>query len=272
MKKSIVETTNDIWVFISHSLDDYNQVRRVRDFLEDEGFRPIMFFLKAFEDHPDDEMLKTLLRNEIDSRKRFILCKSRHTDPPKGWVKFEVDYIKGKDAEEFRKHIYQVVDLEQTDEQIKEQIKLFKRNATVYISYSRHDEKLYYFLKKHLEISLDMKVIDIQSSLVFCMDYPKVLKNAIEESLLNGVFIPIITNNSISSPYCYEELKYALSLDPNRVIPFVYTELNHTLPDFSKFQDLIMHRKWIEFCESDMDTPLDILSWHIQHLSNQELF
>ena len=38
---------NKIFVFLSHSHHDYEKVRFVRDLLETEGFRPLMFFLKC---------------------------------------------------------------------------------------------------------------------------------------------------------------------------------------------------------------------------------
>jgi hypothetical protein len=40
---------NKIIVFLSHYHHDYEKVRVVRDLLEKEGFRPLMFFLKCLE-------------------------------------------------------------------------------------------------------------------------------------------------------------------------------------------------------------------------------
>lgn len=50
---------NEIWVFLSHSNLDYDNVRRVRDLLENDGFRPIMFYLKCLEDNKDDTELES---------------------------------------------------------------------------------------------------------------------------------------------------------------------------------------------------------------------
>ena len=44
----------DIWVFLSHSNKDYEKVRIVRNLLEDQHFRPIMFFLCCMEDHKEE--------------------------------------------------------------------------------------------------------------------------------------------------------------------------------------------------------------------------
>lgn len=36
----------EIWIFLSHSYEDYDRVRCVRNMLEDYGMRPIMFFFE----------------------------------------------------------------------------------------------------------------------------------------------------------------------------------------------------------------------------------
>lgn len=67
-----------IFVFLSHSHHDYEKVRVVRDLLENEGFRPLMFFLKCLEKDEYKELTKILIKWEIDNRKRFILCDSEN--------------------------------------------------------------------------------------------------------------------------------------------------------------------------------------------------
>ena len=87
--------TDNTYVFLSHSHHDFDKVCRLRNLLEAEGFKPLIFFLKAFEKPEYEPMLKPILKEEIDQRQRFILCRSensRNSD----WVKFEEDYIKSK--------------------------------------------------------------------------------------------------------------------------------------------------------------------------------
>ena len=93
-KNSVSDVNNKAWVFLSHSTIDYENVRRLRNLLENNGFRPIMFYLRCLEQNHKDDELKSLLIREIDARNRFILCKSKNTNPPHGWVEFEVNYIK----------------------------------------------------------------------------------------------------------------------------------------------------------------------------------
>lgn len=84
---------NEIWVFLSHSHEDYEKVRKIRDLLEDQHMHPLMFFLKCLNDHDE---IDSLIKREIDCRTRFILCDSENARKSK-WVKGEVEYIKSKD-------------------------------------------------------------------------------------------------------------------------------------------------------------------------------
>lgn len=40
-KNSVPAVNNKAWVFLSHSTIDYDNVRRLRNLLEDNGFRPL---------------------------------------------------------------------------------------------------------------------------------------------------------------------------------------------------------------------------------------
>lgn len=60
---------NEIWVFLSHSNKDYKKVRLVRNMLEEQALRPLMFFLHCLN---DDDEIDSLIKREIDSRTRFI--------------------------------------------------------------------------------------------------------------------------------------------------------------------------------------------------------
>ena len=83
---------NEIWVFLSHSNKDYEKVCKVRNMLEQQGYRPLVFFLNCLN---DDDEIDLLIKREIDSRQKFILCNSVNARNSK-WVQKEVDYIKRK--------------------------------------------------------------------------------------------------------------------------------------------------------------------------------
>ena len=108
----------DIWVFLSHSNKDYEKVRIVRNLLEDQHFRPIMFFLCCMEDHKEE--LDELIKKEIDSRTRFILCDSENARNSH-YVRMEVDYIKKK------QRTFQAIDISKPEEEIAKELLNFKK-------------------------------------------------------------------------------------------------------------------------------------------------
>ena len=95
----------EIWVFLSHSNKDYEQVRLLRNMMEEKGLRPLMFFLKCLESDPE---IFELIKREIDVRPRFFLCDSKNAQNSV-WVQREVDYIKSKNRQ------YITVDLNDPD-------------------------------------------------------------------------------------------------------------------------------------------------------------
>lgn len=253
---------NEIWVFLSHSNLDYDNVRRVRDLLENDGFRPIMFYLKCLEDNKDDTELESLLSREIDSRNRFILCKSKHTntDPRPRWVEFEINHIKS------RNRYYQTVDIETTDEDLKKQLASFRKNSTAYISYSRNDQYLYDVVQQSLRTKMDYKVFDAKTDLTggnFADSIFKEIDNAIE----NGVFIPIITENSLASNWCWDEIRYALQHPSSRIIPLVHEGINKSTPNYDRLMFYLGNRQWVLFSTEQIDNALEklssiIMSWN----------
>lgn len=95
------------YFFLSHSSKDIEKVRKIRNLIENENGNPILFYLKCLDgDNPtgkDEEQLKDLISREILARKKFILCKSKNTEPPLSskWIEWEKDEVKKlqRDAE-----------------------------------------------------------------------------------------------------------------------------------------------------------------------------
>lgn len=192
---------NDIWVFLSHSNKDYEKVREIRNLLEEQNFRPLMFFLNCLN---DDEEIDSLIKREIDSRKRFILCDSPNAQSSK-WVQKEVDYIKS------RQRYYYTLNLCEPEEKIAQSILQFAGESTVYISYSRNDEALYEQLKTMLHDDLDLRVFDLKINLTPGCSIEAQIREMIDRSLLNGYVIFVITDNFLKSTFCYKELEYVLN-------------------------------------------------------------
>lgn len=191
---------NDIWVFLSHSNKDYEKVREVRNLLEELDFRPLIFFLNCLN---EDDEIDSLIKREIDSRRRFILCDSPNAQSSK-WVQKEVDYIKSK------QRYYYTLDLSESSEEIAEKVLEFAKESTVYISCSHKDEHYYEQLTTSLYNDLGIRVLDWENAIWSGRSFETQIKEMIDKSLLNGYIIFLITDNFLKSPLCYKELEYVL--------------------------------------------------------------
>ena len=93
-------TGEGAWVFLSHSNKDFEKVREIRNELERQGRKPLMFFLKCLES--GDARLTELLKQEIAARHWFILCDSPNAQASK-WVQEEVAMIQAMEGKVFKK-------------------------------------------------------------------------------------------------------------------------------------------------------------------------
>lgn len=87
------------YIFVSHSQNDLAKVRKVRDYLEERSFEPILFNLKCL---TDDDELSTLVRREIEARSCFLYLDSPNARVS-GRVKAETAY-----AQEMQKRFFTV--------------------------------------------------------------------------------------------------------------------------------------------------------------------
>ena len=215
---------NEIWVFLSHSNKDFERVRILRNLLEDNGFRPIMLYLRSKEDPSKTEELRQLIYDEIDHRNRFIYCKSPNAEASK-WVDEEVKYIKSKDR------IFETVNIELSESKIKEQLDGFRKKSNIFISYQRNDielaKSIAHRLKKY-EFNVWIDFSDLRAGDIFQEEIKKALLNAVN----NGYVITLL-NERIITPHSWTraELKMALQNveHPERsIIPVIQ---DHTLWD-----------------------------------------
>ena len=212
---------DNTYVFLSHSHYDFDKVCRLRNLLEAEGFRPLMFFLKAFENPKFEPMLKPILVEEIDKRELFILCRSENSEKS-DWVKFEEDHIKSK-------HVpYGVIDLnEDIDAQI-DIIKLYRRRTSrkVFISYPRTLSPLVYGLTYALQANWFETWVDYKD-IEPCEEIGKSIASAIDKAAEEGYVLYLIDCDRYGE-WQRRELYYALEKSA-LVIPVIVA--GETLPD-----------------------------------------
>lgn len=209
---------NEIWVFLSHSHEDYEKVRKVRDMLEDQHMRPLMFFLKCLNDHDE---IDSLIKREINCRTRFILCDSENARKS-DWVKEEVEYIKSLDR------IYETIDLDLPIEEIKKVLSEFKRRATLFISYSRDNQNLarsvYDRLSKYDScVFYDMEMLRTGG------DFQETIVSSLNRAANDGFIIALMSERVlIPGNFSRHEIEYALYYDKNHagksILPFTTTK------------------------------------------------
>lgn len=219
-------SNNEIWVFLSHSHEDYEKVRKVRDMLEDQHMRPLMFFLKCLNDHDE---IDSLIKREIDCRTRFILCDSENARKS-DWVKEEVKYIKSQDR------TYETIDLDLPIETIKQKLNEFKRKATLFISYNRENQKLAKMVYDRLS-KFDFLIFVDMDLLRHGDDYLKTVISSLDNAAANGFIIALMNDRVLAAGSgSRHEIKRALNYDRKNgtksIIPFVTTKglvdsLNH---------------------------------------------
>ena len=78
------------YIFLSHSQNDIEKVRRIRDYLEDSSFEPILFNLKCL---TDSDELNDLIKREIEARRWFIYLYSKNSEESSR-VQAEVSYAR----------------------------------------------------------------------------------------------------------------------------------------------------------------------------------
>lgn len=257
----IAMTEKEIWIFLSHSNEDYDKVRKVRNMLEDLNLRPIMFFLKCLN---DDDEIDELIKREIDCRTRFILCDSDNARKS-NWVKREVEYIKSKDKP------YEIIDLSNSDEYILHQLKEVRRRMSLYISYSRKDLSLATQIYERLS-KYDYDVfLDSEHSFMVENSFVDEKDKNILGTVANGYIIPLLTQNGINSCWVNEEIKRARKYDKaqgnnhSSVIPIV---IDAPIPEeYSDLECIIIPENTTDLANSVVDSVLKRLLHHSQILT-----
>lgn len=225
--------TDNTYVFLSHSHYDFDKVCRLRNLLEAEGFKPLMFFLKAFENPKFEPMLKPILKEEIDKRERFILCRSENSRKSE-WVRFEEEYVKSKNIP------YEVIDLDADENVQLEAIQFYRRRVSdlVYISYPRSQRSLARVLSYKLQVE----------GFTTWFDYSSLIDNnfqiqeltSIDKAVEDGYVLYLVDGNRYGE-WQRRELHYALQKSA-LVIPVIVA--GEILPD--EFICELGHIPWLD--------------------------
>ena len=218
------------WIFISHSHQDINKVRLIRNRLEELGLEPLMFYLKCLTDECE---IVELIKREIDERDWFIYADSENARASK-WVKTEREYIEGLTG----KRVF-TIDLEgDIDEQLA-MVDHISRQLKVYVSYAHRDKALAQRVRKKL-LEKDLMVLsdmDMPAGGLWSEQIAGLIRNASHD----GFVVVLVTESSCRSRLVLQEMEMAMRMK-GILIPVIVgdvtltPELNYCLGDTQVFR------------------------------------
>ncbi len=208
------------YVFVSHSHLDIEQVRKIRNFLEDSGMEPILFYLRSM-DCEDKEKLKTLKRlifDEIDAREFFLYVNSKNAQVSE-WVQEELAYIRKTHPDRIT-----VVDLSDERDETEKTLSRMIRGMRIFISSSEHDRVLVNRLSDALTRH-DFRVYDVRDALSIGDAWHESVSHTITDLAGEGFVIAVISRGSNRSHFFREELICALE-NKVPILPIVLDDYN----------------------------------------------
>ena len=193
------------YIFLSHSHDDIEKVRKIRNELEKEGFEPLCFYLKCLN---DDDEIEDLIKREIDAREWFVFVDSENARNSR-WVNLEREYIKRTDSKKII-----TVDLADADS-IREATHKITHNLRIFFSHSHKDYPLAKRITDRLKKKDYLVYFDVDD--LSPNDYTASIKHAITEAAQEGCVLLLLTENAVysSSLWLEREVAYALSIGGN---------------------------------------------------------
>ena len=196
----------EIWIFLSHSSEDFNKVRKIRNYLEEKSYRPLMFYLKCLE---SDEEIYDLITREIDVRTRFILCDSENARCS-DWVKKEMDYISNQNPP----RSFLRIDLSQSEDVIHRELDSYVNQMNLFISCTRKQYDLFNKIRSRLN-KYDLNVLPDIDSFNSGHKFAQEIEQQISHAANNGYFIFLYSKDIINSSFVAQEFKLADKLGAN---------------------------------------------------------
>ena len=196
------------YLFLSHSHNDIEKVRVIRNGLEQEGFEPLCFYLKCLN---DDAEIFQLIKREIDAREWFVYLDSDNAKQSY-WVTQEREYISSTD----RKKIINVnLDDPEAASRV---IRKILHNLRIYVTYAHRDralgDRLIGKLKKK-----DYLVFSDRD--ILCgANWASMIANAILEAAKEGCVVALLTQDALNSVSVQQELIFALESGGN-ILPIL---------------------------------------------------
>jgi len=209
------------WVFLSHASDDYEDVKIVRNYLEENGFSALMFYLKCLEEEDKKDKIKELLEWEINARNIFVLCNSETASKSK-WVKWETSYVKSLSSK-----IFKEIDVEKLKYQkCTELSKLddLMNIATLYFLYSHKDNTKVNKIYERLN-SLGFRIFKDTASMKIGDNIQSKIETALQETVSHGAVLIFLSKNAQKSKWFWKEKDMAID-SKAFIIPIILDDVS----------------------------------------------
>lgn len=221
------------WVFLSHSSRDYEDVKVVRNYLEENGFSALMFYLKCLENPAKKKLIKPLIKDEIDSRNIFVSCKSE-ASKKSSWFRWE-NYLVNKS----KNKIVKTLDInllkykKATALSILDDLINF---ASLYFIYHSDDNSKVEKIYKELN-SRGFKILKNNPKVTsYKTKKNEAFFSAIEEASKDGTILIFLSKHVLNSKWFWNEKELVLSnKNKNSIIPVILDDVD--INEFSAFTD-----------------------------------
>jgi len=220
------------WVFLSHASEDYEFVKVIRNYLEENGFSALMFYLKSLEGSGNESMIENLIFAEIKARNIFVLCKSDDAKKSK-WVKKEVMELK-----RYNHKIFKTLDMNM--------LKYKKATALSVLDDLLNLSSLYFISHSSDENKIDKiyKALNSKGFRIFKNNPNETSRRsnknehfneAIKQVSKNGTILIFLSKNVLKSKWFWREKDFALeNQNKNSIIPIIIDDVNiHEFPAFA---------------------------------------
>ncbi len=246
------------WIFVSHSNRDFEKVRKVRNYLETKGHKPILFYLKAQENERWETVFEGFIKDEIRSREVFVLCNSPNADESKPVLQ-EAAFV-----HELKGVARIILDLRWPWAQQQEALDRASRSASVFVSYlasgQNEAQPICDGLKAHGFRVWSYSDVPAGTS----------WKDKITEALAEAHVVALLNPQIVGLPLVQAELKFAIDqVQRNPGVSFVpvvisdfpatMAAVNALLPTLANYQMLDFS---VESKQSNIETLARVLRRH----------
>ncbi len=214
------------YIFISHSHDDIEKIRKIRNELEQNGFEPLCFYLKCLRDKDE---IEDLIKREIDAREWFLFVDSENSRKS-NWVKMEREYIESTNEKKII-----TVDISD-DKAVKKAVEKIIHNLRIFISYSRRDQAIAKRINECLKKKDYLTFLDLED--LMAGDFVVQINNAIVEASEDGCVLLLVTENSLKSEWVLKEVLFAVSKGGNIISVIIG---NIDLTDYPKWNEVLSY-------------------------------